>query len=68
LYQEITERFENDEWYVNFDESLKALEAFTRLENQEAKNYIYPRIERNISITVWEFNMTVYQRIVVALL
>jgi hypothetical protein len=58
----------NDEWYVNFDESLKALEAFSFLQNEELKNEIYPRIERNLNITVWEFNMTYYQRITVGLL
>lgn len=53
---------------MNFDESLKALEAFTQLENEELKEYIYPRIERNLNITVWEFNMIYYKRITVGLL
>lgn len=29
LYEEIVQRVDDDEWYVNFDESMKALEAFT---------------------------------------
>ena len=68
LYHEIAQRMANDEWYVNFDESLKALEAFTCLEDEQLKDYIYPRIERNVRITVWEINMIYYQRITTALL
>ena len=44
------------------------MEAFSHLENEELKKYIYPRIERNLSKTVWEENLKVYHRMVAGLL
>ena len=38
LYEEIVRRIADDEWYVNFDESVKAMESFTDYPDEELRN------------------------------
>ena len=53
---------------MNFDESVKAMESFSDYPNEELRNRIYEKIERNVELTIWEVNMKYYQRLVLSLL
>lgn len=67
LWNLLANKIDSDEFYPNFKESVLACEGFTMLKKQELINKIYPRIERNICLTIWEVNMTYYKRIATAL-
>lgn len=68
LYEDIVRRVDEDEWYVNFDESVKAIESFTDYRDEEVRNRIYEKIERNVGLTLSDVNMVYYQRITLGLL
>ena len=53
---------------MNFDESVKAMESFSDYPDEELRNRIYEKIERNVELTIWEVNMKYYQRLVLSLL
>lgn len=59
LLSQFVERVENDEWYVNFDESIRAIETFFDLAPSK-KSKLYEKIERNIALTLWENNQIYY--------
>lgn len=67
LWTLLANKIDSDEFYPNFKETVFACEGFTMLKKQELIDKIYPRIERNICLTIWEVNMTYYKRIATAL-
>ena len=63
LMNHLAERIEHDEWYVNFDEAVRAMEAFHWLKDDDQRNSLYEKVERNVNKTIWEVNMTYYERL-----
>lgn len=56
----------DDRYYPNFRESVFGMEGFTVLMRFADKNFVdkvYERLERTCFVTIWETNMTYYQRI-----
>lgn len=56
----------DDRYHPNFNESVYGLEGFTVLKKFADKEFIdkvYERLEWTASVTMWEVNMTYYQRI-----
>jgi len=61
----------DDNWYMSFSESYKAVQGFTSMllftDDQHRITEIYRRIERVIRISIWEENMIKYRDILVSL-
>ena len=44
------------------------MESFTDYPDEELRNQVYEKIERNVDLTIWEVNMNYYRRLLLSLL
>lgn len=66
LWELLSNKIKEDQFYTNFKEAVYAVEGFTYLINYKDQSYInevYIRLERIIILTIWETNMINYKRI-----
>ena len=70
LWELLENKIREDQFYTNFKEVAYACEGFKMLNifnDQERIDYVYKRLERIVTITIWENNMLYYKRIAEAL-
>lgn len=67
IWDFFVEKVKEDDWYMSFKESHRAIMGFTALssvKHQKVVDDIYERVERVCGISIWEENMTVFRDIV----